>query len=194
MDSYCDLATNTCHLGCTDSSQCSGNRTCDTTSRTCKDVCTGAACNSQACPIPGAPSGSDASTTCNGVAIQGAAVGTTCHTGGAAPTPSGGTVRDGVYVITGADYYGSSACSTSQVHAVWDVCGSTWATAQQGTAGDVTTYMMSSSFSGATVSLGITCPQPTESTQASYDATDTTLTLYWDDGSGGTIAEHYAKE
>ena len=39
VESYCDLATNTCKAGCTSHDQCSKGRFCDTAKRTCKDGC-----------------------------------------------------------------------------------------------------------------------------------------------------------
>jgi hypothetical protein len=120
----------------------------------------------------------------------------TCHTG-TAPVGQGGVVRDGVYVLVSMDYYGSLGCQTqSPTRAVWDICASTWATAHDdpnGTNG-ISTLTSTATITSATVSLALSCPAGSSSSSATFDATDTTLTLYWSDGFDGAYIEHYAKE
>ena len=54
---------------------------------------------------------------------------------------------------------------------------------------------MTSSISGASVSLDATCPSGDSAAfSMTFDATASTLTLYTPDGSGGGYVDHYIKE
>jgi hypothetical protein len=78
--------------------------------------------------------------------------------------------------------------------AVWDICASQWATAHDGSSGGVDTLVSTATITGSSVSLALTCPTGQSSSSATFDATDSTLTLYWSDGFDGAYVERYAKE
>jgi hypothetical protein len=74
----------------------------------------------------------DAATTgvCNELVPQGVPIVSTCSTA-AAPTPQGGAIQDGTYVLDGITYYGACPREPDVGRYTWQICGSSWATAQE---------------------------------------------------------------
>lgn len=96
------------------------------------------------------------------------------------PTPKGGTIADGTYVMTAATYYGSTCPAPEQDRNKWLVCGTTWQTVQENNTNGTTTdhwYDLNVTSSGTMVQLQGVCGF-TQSISFPYDATPTTLTLY----------------
>lgn len=187
LESYCDLATNTCKSGCTDESQCKPGRSCDLANRVCKDKCSGAACVAQSCPAPAPGAGQ----TCNGITPDGAEINVTCKTG-LGPAPKGGSITGGAYVLTAVELYRTTGCTPGTARAQLYICGATWSFAfDQGTAAVNAATTTATVASPTTYSLAQTCPAGLGSPQImGFDATATTLTLYT--GSADTAeVDHY---
>ena len=175
LESYCDLSTNTCKAGCTDNAQCNPGRTCDLANRVCKDTCSGAACAAQSCPAPAPAAGQ----TCNGITPDGAAIAVACKTG-TAPTPKGGAITGGAYVLTAVELY-QTGCTPSTARGQVYVCGSTWSFAfDQGLGGIKAATTTATTASATSYSLTQTCPAAAGGAPEiiGFDATATTLTLY----------------
>jgi hypothetical protein len=128
------------------------------------------------------------------VAALGADVAQTCKTG-TLPVGKGGVVKDGVYVLTSTDYY-SSACTTGSFAATFYVCGGTWATnaAAKGAADNGSSA--TATYANGSLTLTTTCPAGVAATTQSYDATDYSITLYTDagTGTGSGWADHYTRQ
>jgi len=135
--------------------------------------------------------------TCNALAATGSVTVPQCHAG-PAPTPAGGNIYNGRYVLTHVDYYNSSGtCPTDQEQIDWSICGTEWETVQIGN--NQTTRVNATVVpSGNTLSLTLTCPNPNTSTWM-YDATSTGLVLYLTstNADGGIVigrADTYARQ
>lgn len=135
--------------------------------------------------VPVQPSGG----TCNSLSPSGSPVPSVCvHD--PTPSPSGGTIVDGTYVLASSRYYGG--CPTTELdRIVWNVCSSSWATVQEVTMSNgvqVKTIDATADVnpSNATVGLTLTCaPNATPDARFGYDATPVRLTLYiYDYGPG----------
>lgn len=130
--------------------------------------------------------------TCNTIAPTGNDITPTCPTG-TAPTPTGGTIADGHYVLTATAYYGddSGLCQTPVPKTDWLLCGTQWETAAGGNNG----YNMNftATVTSADVQLDRTCGGAL-SVKWQYDATPTTLTFYIPRGSGATQVDSFTKQ
>jgi hypothetical protein len=120
---------------------------------------------------------------CNALLAPTSVVTQTCKGTQAAPTPQGGTIHDGLYVLTASSVYGS--CSELyQVSTAWAVCGESWQTHQEftmlegGTAGSTIMDLTATTASVSAVSWHYTCGLLQPDIVVGYDATPTTLTLY----------------
>lgn len=127
--------------------------------------------------------------TCNSIPLAAGGIASTCSSG-AAPTPQGGAIEDGTYVLDSMTYYGT--CPSAPVHqsTTWIVCGQSWQSVQQfdRVTGDpdagtqierigVTAQLQSSSIT-ATVDCWYTdAAAPTQVTWT-YDAAPGHLVLY----------------
>lgn len=186
--SYCDLATNTCKIGCTDSSQCAPSDTCDVSTRTCETPKAGLS----SCPIPAAAA-ADGGAACNGVTPLGKDVTQTCKMG-TLPVAKGGAVRDGVYVLTSTDFY-SATCQSGTYASTIYVCNGTWAISQGGTVATSASSTATATFSGTSMTLTTTCGGTGAGTATPYDATDTGITIYTASGiDTGGYADHYTRQ
>jgi hypothetical protein len=134
---------------------------------------------------PTAPDGG----ACNSLEPEGALVPYVCL-GGTIPTPIGGTIVDGKYVLTSSVYYGNPCKPPENDRDIWYICGTVWQAVQENTPGTGTavTYWYDANVTPtgpASLSLQITCGTPTITTiMFQYDATPTTLTLYVGGGTG----------
>ena len=103
------------------------------------------------------------------------------------PTPSGGTIVDGSYMLQAEVFYGASCPPAEQDRNTWLICGSTWQTVQELTpqGGPVQThwYNFNVTHSGANLTLNGVCGF-NSTAPIQYDATPTTLTLYVGGGTG----------
>lgn len=96
------------------------------------------------------------------------------------PTPHGGTIADGTYLMTSATYYGMNCPQPEQDRNEWLVCGTTWQTVQESTATGAPKdnwFDLNVTATGTTLQLQGVCGF-TQSISFPYDATPTTLTLY----------------
>jgi hypothetical protein len=118
------------------------------------------------------------------------------------PTPIGGTIVDGTYVLMSSSFYGTPCPEPEQDRDTWFVCGTLWQAVQENTLGTGTAmthwYDANVTPMGAsTLSLQITCGTPMiETIMFQYDATPTTLTLYvgGGTGTGSGRVDTYAKQ
>lgn len=107
------------------------------------------------------------------------------------PTPTGGTIVDGTYVLTASAFYGTPCPAPEQDRDVWLVCGTVWQTAQEHTMGTGAPMLYSfdanvTPAGGADLSLEFTCGAGmVETITFQYSATPTTLTL-WVSGTDST--------
>ncbi len=139
--------------------------------------------------------GPDAGKTCSPTPAEGSACNSLMPTGplvpyeclaATIPTPAGGTIEDGTYVLTASAFYGTPCPAPEQDRDIWFVCGTTWQAVQELTAGTspaVTyTYEATATPAGAdSFTLNVTCPTAT-SVARQYTATPITLTLFVGDG------------
>lgn len=103
------------------------------------------------------------------------------------PTPAGGTILDGTYVLTASAFYGTPCPSPEQDRDIWYVCGTTWQAVQELTAGTapavVYTYDATITPTGdSSFALNVTCPSGVMGVSRQYTATPTTLTLFVGEG------------
>lgn len=136
--------------------------------------------------------------TCNAVALQGTSIGSTCSTA-AMPTPTGGAIQDGLYVLQSVTFYGSCPAAPRQERITWAVCGSTWETAQETTpdAGASTLRVsITPTIQGTSIQTMIDCIS-TGATGAGptwgYTASPSSLVLYVPNGTGSLIVDSYAR-
>ena len=105
---------------------------------------------------------------------------------GAVPTPTGGTIHDGTYIMTSSTFYADGGvCPSPEVdHTEWLICGENWQTAQDSTISGGTTSSLdlnaTVTAAGTQVTIDVTCGYPTAQPPFvfSYDADDTTVHLY----------------
>ncbi len=185
--SYCDLSTNSCKVGCTDASQCPAGATCDTSTRTCQKPKPALA----GCPIPAGTAVDGGVGTCNGVTPLGKDVAQVCKAG-TMPVAHGGVVKDGIYVLVATDYFGAS-CSAASFAATVYVCGNTWGVSEGAQVASAAVTTRSVTFTGTSFTQATTCGG-SGNTTSPYDATDTALTIYTADGTGGGFVDHYARQ
>jgi hypothetical protein len=98
------------------------------------------------------------------------------------PTPAGGTIVDGTYVLTASAFYGTPCPAPEQDRDLWLICGNNWQTVQELTAGTspavLHTYDANVTPAGSdSLTLALTCPSVTNVT-FQYTATPGTLTLF----------------
>jgi hypothetical protein len=121
--------------------------------------------------------------TCNQLAATGSPVNVVCTpTGTAFPTPSGGPIVDGTYVLVASRFYGECP-GPDRERITWVLCGEAWSTVQeQDVVGSPTTTQHidgNVTLSGASLRFTPTCPVPgVPVTSFGYDATATTLQIY----------------
>jgi hypothetical protein len=116
---------------------------------------------------------------CNPLGVTGAPVPIQCAGTQKPPTPSGGTIADGTYVLTSSTYYGTCP-QPEQDRITWSVCGDTWQTAQESTINGQKTVQVVDAMvtqSGMNLSIHVVCG-PMQTLTFGYDATPTTLTLF----------------
>jgi hypothetical protein len=119
---------------------------------------------------------------CNSLAATGNPVPAEC-VAAPVPSPNGGTIADGIYVLERSRFYGG--CPTVEAdRIVWQVCGSSWQTEQEVTMGmntedrtiDATVQI---NPANATVAFDLTCaPNGTPNETVGYFATPTSLSLF----------------
>jgi hypothetical protein len=116
-------------------------------------------------------------TACNSLPLFDApVVEPECATG-SEPTPTGGAIANGVYILQSSAYYGGCP-GTTTLQTTWSLCNAQWESAQQTNGIDVPLNALASiDPTSATVSLTIVCPMPNAATYG-YDATPTTLALH----------------
>jgi hypothetical protein len=154
------------------------------------DVELEAAFDAGACPILLLADGGP----CNPIAVTGSAVVPVCHDA-APPTPVGGPIYNGHYVLTNIDYYNAAgACPTQSERIDWSICGTVWATAQ--VAQSTTRVNAAVDANGSTLDITLTCPNPGTATWT-YDATSTGIVLYMSltgvDGGEAVRADTYVR-
>jgi hypothetical protein len=129
---------------------------------------------SASCPAAAAPAGS-----CSALVVSGEPV-VVGASSGTAPTPSGGTVEDGTYVLVGSTFYGESP-PAEQDRITWLVCGSAWETAQEtrlnGGAPQLLLLDATVTATGTSLGVDVTCG-PRSSTTFGFDASPGMLRLY----------------
>jgi hypothetical protein len=131
---------------------------------------------------------------CNSLAATGPLVPLQCINA-TAPAPKGGTIADGIYVLTSSVSYGATCPMPEQDRDTWLLCGTNWQTAQEHTMGtdppQATSYDLVVTPAGASqVALQITCGGGLSSFTFGYDATPTTLTFYV----GGGRVDTYTRQ
>ncbi len=100
------------------------------------------------------------------------------------PTPQGGTIEDGTWVLTASAYYGATCPAPEQDRDLWLICGTNWQTAQEHTMGtgqpQVFTFDANvTPMNATTVSLQITCgANMIETVPFQFTATPSQLTLF----------------
>jgi hypothetical protein len=117
---------------------------------------------------------------CNTLQVTGNKIPVQCLDAQAPPTPAGGTIANGTYVLTSSTYYGT--CPTpEQDRITWSICGGTWQTAQESTVPNGTTmlrtYDAAVMASGNSLSIRLTCGGM-QTLTFGYDASPTMLTLF----------------
>jgi hypothetical protein len=107
-----------------------------------------------------------------------------CNATSAAPAPTGGTIRDGHYVMTSSTYYANGGgCQAQEADGVeWYVCGTSWQIAQNVTvSGQQPQFLIANATvipAGPTLSITITCGLQSQPLTFGYDATATELRLH----------------
>jgi len=101
---------------------------------------------------------------------------------GTLPTPQGGSITNGVYVLAAATYYGMACPSPEVDRDRWLVCGTTWQTFQDyatnGGPEMTTAYNFNvTQSSGTNITLQGVCGITTPYTFG-YSTTPTTITFY----------------
>jgi hypothetical protein len=119
---------------------------------------------------------------CNRLAATGAPVNVTCAPAGAVtPTPSGGLIADGTYLLHASRFYGLCTGLDRQ-RITWVLCGDAWSTVQEDDIdGRTTTQNVDGNVAigGTSFTFTPTCPAAgVPVTTFGYDATPTTLRIY----------------
>jgi hypothetical protein len=136
--------------------------------------------------VPSPPDGG----ACNSLAAPAPSISIQCNPSAQVPAPTGGTIVDGVYVMTSSTYYaGGGACQSPEVDGVtWLVCGTSWQIAQAVTQGGLPAQILVANATviptGSNLDITLTCGAPSNTFTFGYDATPTTLRLH----TGGTAA------
>jgi hypothetical protein len=117
---------------------------------------------------------------------------------GSAPTPSGGMIEDGTYVLQSSSFYGGCPATGEYDRITWAICGSSWATVQESalTSGDHYLHInATAAVGGSNVSLTLDCAPPgTPGESFGFDATPGTLTLYvYSYGSGEVRVDKFTR-
>jgi hypothetical protein len=104
------------------------------------------------------------------------------------PTPAGGTIVDGTYVLTSSAFYGSPCPAPEQDRDEWLICGTNWQTVQELTAGTNPAVLHTfdvdvTPAGGPALNVQITCGAPLSTITFQYTASPTTLTLFVGGGS-----------
>jgi hypothetical protein len=131
------------------------------------------------------PAGPDA-RACNALVPTGTPVAVVCDPL-PPPTPTGGVIADGTYVLVSSRFHGPCMLPESN-RITWSVCGGAWSTVQESTiAGNTTTQHVDgdATLRGTVLALQTTCGTGVSST--AFDATPTTLTLYYHGFGLGTV-------
>jgi hypothetical protein len=63
--------------------------------------------------------------TCNSIALRGATVGSTCSAA-PIPSPGGGAIEDGTYVLDAMTFYGTCPANAAHQRTNWIICGGSW--------------------------------------------------------------------
>jgi hypothetical protein len=131
---------------------------------------------------------------CNDLQPSGAAIPVLCEQG-PAPSPSGGDIVDGTYVLEASHFYGGCPTPGEVDRIVWFICGTSWATVQEATqpATGIPTVLRLDGSANVTaappmVDVALVCAPPgTPGGRFGYDATPTSLTLYVYAYGGGSV-------
>lgn len=114
----------------------------------------------------------------------------------AAPTPAGGTILDGTYVVTASTIYtgvgGLTGPNGSMVQATSVNSAGTYQYVDEG--GGTVNRSIGTFSTGATdITITQTCPDPTQLTFTRFDASATTLTIYDDRNVAAVVALTFTK-
>jgi len=63
--------------------------------------------------------------TCNSIPLRGSTIGSTCSAA-PVPSPSGGPIEDGTYVLDAMTFYGTCPAKAAQQRTNWVICGGSW--------------------------------------------------------------------
>jgi hypothetical protein len=134
------------------------------------------------------------SSTCNDINPGGGLISSTCSTD-TPPQPQGGTIEDGVYVLTGETYYGMCPATPIVETNTWIICGNRWDASQRtvGAAdGGFTTVAGNyvASLQGTTATLTSTCAASTSTTMRGFTAAGGHLTFFLTSAGQTILAEH----
>jgi hypothetical protein len=126
----------------------------------------------------------DGAAGCNQVTAVGPLIQETCSDA-SAPTPHGGTIVDGTYVLESATYYGvcPSAPNVTQDRVTWVLCGDQWQSTQIiGTMKSSFNVVAGPGDAGdASIVITETCPVAT-ALGRSYDVTPGRLAFFFPNG------------
>jgi hypothetical protein len=116
---------------------------------------------------------------CNALTVTGNPITATCMNNVTLPTPVGGPIYNGHYVLTKIEYYDDpNGCVQAQAQKQdYSICGDDWETVEQSGAQPVTNIDITAAPSGTTLALTLTCPNAANVTWT-YDATSTQLVFY----------------
>ena len=132
---------------------------------------------------------------CNALTVTGSSIVPSCHNT-APPTPVGGPIYNGHYVLTKIDYYKPASCPTEAEQIDWAICGNVWATVQASQNNPTQHINASVTPTGSTLDINLTCPNPATATWT-YDATSSGIVFYLSltgaDGGKAVRADTYVK-
>lgn len=135
------------------------------------------ACGPAPAVSPDAGSGDDAGPTgCNAIASAGEPVPETAGAG-AMPTPAGGAIADGTYVLTAWEIYPPGSVDAFQRRETFVFAGNTVESLSQKDAEPEQRRAGTYSTSGTTWSISLSCPV-TQTVDLPYTATPTTLQIF----------------
>jgi hypothetical protein len=133
--------------------------------------------------------------TCNALQPLGDPVPVTCAPD-PAPTPSGGTIVDGDYVLVASTFYLGCPYPGEDDRISWHLCGASWSTVQEETYSGATTVKsihVTSQVQGTSAQLVPDCPAGLPPETFGYDATPDSLTFYVGVYGGPLRLDHLVK-